>query len=65
MTDRIVKIISQGLLNCSGIYEEIYDLASKGEVEEVLLLVLGWVAVLGLVSLLAGGICLGCYIYSR
>ena len=65
LTDCIVQILSQGLLNCSGISEEIYELASKGEVEEVLLPVLGWVAVLGLVSLLAGGICLGCYIYSR
>ena len=65
MTDCIVKFISQGLLNCSGISKEIYDLASKGEVEEVLLPVLGWVTVLGLVCLLAGGICLGCYIYSR
>ena len=65
LTDYKVQILSQGLLNCSGISEEIFELASKGEVEGELLPVLGWVAVLGLVSLLVGGIGLGCYIYSR
>ena len=65
MPDRIVKFISQGLLDCTDISKEIYDLATKGEVEEVLLPMMGWVAVLGVVCLLAGGICLGCYFYSR
>ena len=64
MPDRIVKFISQGLLDCTDISKEIYDLA-KGEVEEVLLPVIGWVAVLGVVCLLAGGICLGFYLKSR
>ena len=64
MPDRIVKFVSQGLLDCTDITKEIYDLA-KGEVEEVLLPVIGWVAVLGVVCLLAGGVCLGCYFYSR
>ena len=65
LPDCIVKFISQGLLDCTDISKEIYDLATKGEVEEVLLPVLGWVPVLGLLCLLAGGICLGCYFYSR
>ena len=65
LTGCIVQILSQGLLNCSGISKEIFKLASKGEVDGVLLPVLGWVAVLGLVFLLAGGIGLGCYLYSR
>ena len=64
MPDHIVKFVSQGLLDCTDFTKEIYDLA-KGEVEEVLLPEIGWVAVLGVLCLLAGGICLGFYIKSR
>ena len=64
LPDHIVKFVSQGLLDCTDFTKELYDLA-KGEVEEVLLPVIGWVAVLGVLCLLAGGICLGFYIRSR
>ena len=64
MPDHIVKFVSQGLLDCTDFTKEIYDLA-KGEVKEVLLPVIGWVAVLGVVCLLAGGTCLGFYLKSR
>ena len=43
---------------------ELYDLA-KEEVDDVLFPVVGWVALLSVLSLLAGGICLGFYIRNR
>ena len=64
LPDHIVKFVSQGLLDCMDFTKELYDLA-KEEVEVVLLPMIGWVAILGVLSLLAGGICLGFYIRSR